>query len=49
MSNFVSDSLNETEYHTFKLGDDMIKNYNNKEVKYTFFFDIKDNNIKDFL
>ena len=49
MSNIVSDSLNETEYHTFKLGDDMIKNYNKKQVKFTFFFDNKGKNLKDIL
>lgn len=49
MSKFVCDSLNETEYHTFKMGDDMIKNYNKKEVKFTFFFDDKGIPLKDIL
>ena len=49
MSNFVSDSLNENDYHKLKLGDDMIKIYNNKEVKFTFFFDNKGKNLKDIL
>ena len=30
MSNFGFDSLNKINYHTFKMGDGMIKNYNNK-------------------
>ena len=34
ISNFVFNSLNETEHHTFKLGDDMIKNYKKKRVKF---------------
>ena len=49
MSNFISDSLNENDYHTFKLGDDMIKNYNKRRVKFTFFFDNKGKNLKDIL
>jgi hypothetical protein len=49
MSNFIFDSLNKNEYHTIKLGDDMIKNYNNKEVKFTFFFNDKGKNLKAIL
>lgn len=49
MSNSVSNSLNENDYHNLKLGDDMIKIYNNKEVKFTFFFDNKGKNLKDIL
>ena len=49
MSNSVSNSLNEKDYHNLKLGDDMIKIYNNKEVKFTFFFDNKGKNLKDIL
>ena len=49
MSNSVSDSLNEKYYHNLKLGDDMIKNYNKKEVKFTFFFDNHGKDLKDIL
>ena len=47
MSNYVSNSLNEKDYHNIKLGDDMIKFYNNKEVKFTFFFDKNGKDLKD--
>ena len=49
MSNYVSNSLNEKDYHNIKLGDDMIKFYNNKEVKFTFFFDKNGKDLKDIL
>ena len=49
MSNFISDSLNAVDHHIFKLGDDMIKNYNKRRVKFTFFFDNQDKNLKDIL
>lgn len=49
MSNSVSNSLNENDYHNLKLGDDMIKNYNNKEVKFTFFFDNNGKSLKEIL
>ena len=46
MSNSVFNSLNENDYHNLKLGDDMIKFYNNKEVKFTFIFDKNGKNLK---
>ncbi len=49
MSNYVFNSLIENNYHNLKLGDDMIKIYNNKEVKFTFFFDKNGKNLKDIL
>lgn len=49
MSNFVSESLNQNNNHNLKLGDGMIKIYNNKEVKFTFFFDNNGKNLKDIL
>ena len=49
MSNSVSNSLNERDYHNLKLGDDMIKFYNNKQVKFTFFFDKKGKDLKNIL
>ena len=49
MSNSVSNSLNEKDYHNLKLGDDMIKIYNNKEVKFTFFFDKNGKDLKSIL
>ena len=49
MSNFGFDSLNKINYHTFKMGDGMIKNYNHKEVKFTFFFDNKGKSLKEIL
>ena len=49
MSNSVFNSLNARDYHNLKLGDDMIKIYNNKKVKFTFFFDNKGKNLKDIL
>lgn len=38
ISNFVSNSLNEYNYHNLKTGDNMIKNYGNKIVKFEFNF-----------
>ena len=49
MSNFVSNSLNEHNCHNFKLGDDMEKIYNNKKVKFSFFFDKNGKDLKDIL
>ena len=41
MSNIVSESLNELDCHSFKMGDNVIKKYGNKEVKFTFVFNKK--------
>jgi len=49
MSNFVSESLNELDCHSFKMGDNVIKNYGNKEVKFTFIFNKKGKKLKDIL
>ena len=49
MSNCVNDSLNDNDYHNFKMGDVMIKNYNKKEVKFTFFFDNNGKSLKEIL
>lgn len=49
MSNFVSESLNELDCHNFKMGDNVIKNYGNKEVKFTFIFNKKGKKLKDIL
>lgn len=39
MNNFILDSLNQNNYHKYKMGDNMTKKYGNKEVKFTIFFD----------
>ena len=49
MSNFVSESLNELDCHSFKMGDKVIKKYGNKEVKFTFLFDKKGKKLKEIL
>lgn len=49
MSNFVSDSLKDGKNHSFKVGDAMIKQYGNKEVKFTFHFDKNGKNIIEIL
>lgn len=49
MSNFVSNSLNEHDCHNLKLGDDMKKIYNNKKVKFSFFFDKNGKDLKEIL
>lgn len=49
MSNIVSESLNELDCHSFKMGDNVIKKYGNKEVKFTFVFNKKGKKLKDIL
>ena len=49
MSNSVSDSLNQNENHSLKLGDDMIKQYGNKEVKISFIYNKSGKSLKDIL
>lgn len=49
MSNFVSESLNEQDCHSFKMGDKVIKKYGNKEVTFTFLFDKKGKKLKEIL
>ena len=49
MSNFVSVSLNETVNHNLKMGDYMIKQYGNKQIKFTFYFNENGKKLKDIL
>ncbi len=47
--NFVPSSLNQNNYHKYKMGDSMNKKYGNKEVKFTFFFDNEGESLKEIL
>lgn len=49
MSKIVSESLNELNCHSFKMGDIVIKKYGNKQVKFTFIFDKKGKKLKEIL
>ena len=49
MSNFVSVSLNETVNHNLKMGDYMIKQYGNKQIKFTFYFNENGKDLRDIL
>ena len=49
MSNIVSASLKETDNHNFKMGDSMIRQYGNKQVKFSFYFKENGKKLKDIL